>query len=55
MNRFAPSEGSFGFFLGIVIIATRPDRFWLGFSLAVIPVLVGVLGKARGDRARPGS
>ncbi|HEY2790231.1 MAG TPA: hypothetical protein VGI72_12320 [Gaiellales bacterium] len=54
MNRLAPSEGTFIYLLGVVIVATRPGRFWRGFSLAVIPIVVGVVGKTVGDRARRG-
>jgi hypothetical protein len=51
----APSEGTFMYVLGVVIVATRPGRFWLGFSLAVIPIVIGVFGKTIGDRVRRGS
>ena len=50
MNRFQPSEGVFLYLLGVVIVATRPGRFWLGFALAVVPLLVGPLGRALGGR-----
>jgi hypothetical protein len=53
VNRPALSEGAAISLLGMVIIATRPGRFWLGVSLA-IPIVVGVFGKTIGDRARRG-
>jgi hypothetical protein len=34
------------YLLGIVIVATRPGRFWLGFTLAVVPLIVGTFGRA---------
>ena len=51
VNRPALSEGAAIYLLGMVIIATRPGRFWLGVSLTVIPI-VGVFGKTIGARAR---
>ena len=45
------SEGVFVYGLGLVIIATHPGRFWLGFTLAAGPILIGPLGRAiGGDR-----
>jgi hypothetical protein len=52
VNRPALSEGAAISLLGMVIIATRPGRFWLGVSLTVIPIVVGVFGKTIGARAR---
>jgi hypothetical protein len=52
VNRLALSEGVFFYVLGLVIIATHASRFWLGFSLAVIPPVVGVLGRTLGARGR---
>lgn len=46
MTRPPISEGTFLYVLGIVVIATQPSRFWLGFVLAATPVLIGALGKA---------
>jgi hypothetical protein len=43
MTRLPVSEGVFIYLLGLVVIATQPGRFWLGFALAVIPLGVGVL------------
>jgi hypothetical protein len=43
MHRLQLSEGLFVYVLGLVIIAAQPARFWLGFSLAVAPI-VGALG-----------
>lgn len=40
------SEGTFLYVLGLVIVASHSGRFWLGFGLAAIPVMVGALGKA---------
>ena len=40
------SEGTFLYLLGVVIVATRPGRFWLGLGLAVTPLIVGALGPA---------
>jgi len=51
VHRFQPSEGVFLYLLGLVIVATHPGRFWLGFTLAVVPLLVGPLGRALGGRA----
>lgn len=49
MNNHAQvSEGVFLYALGVVIIATHPSRFWLGFALAVVPLLVGPVGRAVG-------
>ena len=49
------SEGVFVHLLGLVVIASSPGRFWLGFALAVIPIAVGPLLKvydsARSSRA----
>jgi hypothetical protein len=45
-QRFRPSEGMFLYLVGLVVIATNPDRFWLGFSLAILPVVVGAVGRA---------
>lgn len=50
MNRFQPSEGVFLFLLGVVIVASRPGRFWLGFTLAIVPLAIGPLGRALGGR-----
>lgn len=44
-NRFHVSEGVFLYALGLVIVATHPARFWLGFALAIVPLLVGPLGR----------
>jgi len=54
MHRLQLSEGLFVYVLGLVVIATQPARFWLGFALAVAPI-VGALalrtyGSARGRR-----
>jgi hypothetical protein len=50
VNRFQPSEGVFLYLLGVVIVATHPGRFWLGFCLAVVPLRIGPLGRAFGGR-----
>jgi hypothetical protein len=42
MHRLQLSEGLFVYVLGLVVIATQPARFWLGFALAVVPI-VGAL------------
>jgi hypothetical protein len=36
--RFFGAESRVGG-LGVVIVATHPGRFWLGFCLAVVPLL----------------
>jgi len=46
MTRIPFSEGIFLYLLGLVVIATRPGRFWLGFALAGLPIIVGAVGKA---------
>jgi hypothetical protein len=38
MHRLQLSEGLFVYVLGLVVIATQPARFWLGFVLAVTPI-----------------
>jgi hypothetical protein len=43
-NRFHPSEGVFIYVLGLVVLATQPDRFWLGFALAIAPIAIGTVG-----------
>ena len=48
-NRFQIAEGVFLYALGLVVIATHPARFWLGFALAVVPLLIGPLGRGIGD------
>lgn len=51
INRSNLSEGHFIYVLGLVIIATQPGRFWLGLTLAVVPLLIGALGRGiGGDR-----
>jgi hypothetical protein len=47
-NRFQVSEGVFLYALGLVIIATHPARFWLGFGLAIVPLLIGPVGRGLG-------
>lgn len=44
-SRFVPSDGTFVYLLGLVVIATRPGRFWLGLSLALVPIAVGTIGR----------
>jgi hypothetical protein len=48
-SRSQLSEGVFVYVLGLVIIATHPDRFWLGFALAAMPILIGALGRNIGE------
>ena len=48
MNRLQPSEGVFCYLLGLVIVATHPGRFWFGFALAGVPLVIGPLGRAFG-------
>ncbi len=55
MHRFQPSEGVYLHLLGLVIVAIHPGRFWLGFTLAVVPLLIGPLGRAFGARAWRGA
>lgn len=51
MTCFPLSEGVFVYLLGLVVIATVPGRFWFGFALAVLPIVVGLLLKTY-DAAR---
>jgi hypothetical protein len=51
VHRFQPSEGAYLYLLGLVIVATHPGRFWLGFMLAIVPLVIGPLGRAFGGRA----
>jgi hypothetical protein len=50
MQRFQPSEGVYLYLLGLVILATHPARFWFGFILAVVPLVMGPFGRAFGGR-----
>jgi|tagenome__1003787_1003787.scaffolds.fasta_scaffold13376513_1 hypothetical protein len=45
-NRFRGSEGIYLFVLGLVVMAVSADHFWLGFTVALIPILIGA-GVAR--------
>ena len=45
---FQPSEGTYLYLLGLVIIATQASRFWLGIVLAGIPVLSSAVGRMLG-------
>jgi hypothetical protein len=51
VHRFQPSEGVYLYLLGLVIVATHPARFWLGFALAAVPLVIGPLGRAFGGRS----
>ena len=51
MHRFHPSEGVYLYLLGLVVVATHTGRFWFGFTLAVVPLVVGPLGRAFGPRS----
>ena len=51
VHRFHPSEGVYLYLLGLVVVATHPGRFWFGFTLAVVPLVVGPLGRAFGRRS----
>ncbi len=51
-NRFQLTEGVFIYVLGLVMIATRPGRFWFGFALAMLPVFAGAFGKLLGGVCR---
>jgi hypothetical protein len=52
-HRIELPEGYFIYVLGLVVIASRPDSFWLGFSLAATPILAALVGRvAQQDRAR---
>jgi hypothetical protein len=42
------SEGVFLYVLGIVIVASQPHRFWFGFGIAIVPLVIGPLGRAIG-------
>ena len=50
-TRLPISEGLLVYLLGLVVIATTPGRFWLGFASAVLPIVVGLLLKTY-DAAR---
>jgi hypothetical protein len=50
VHRFQLSEGVFLYTLRLVIVATHPGRFWLGVTLAVIPIAIGPVGRALGGR-----
>lgn len=52
MNRFDLTEGVFLYVLGVVIVATRPGRFWLGLALALTPIVVGPAVRTLGGRGR---
>jgi hypothetical protein len=52
MSRQPLSEGVFLYLLGLVVIATRPGRFWVGFALALAPIVAGILLRMY-DAARP--
>ena len=41
-SRLQPSEGTFVYLLGVVIVATCPSRFWLGLGLAIVPLIASV-------------
>jgi hypothetical protein len=43
MSRLPLSEGAFVYLLGLVVIATHPGRFWLGFTLAALPIVAGLV------------
>ena len=45
-NRSRPTEGTYLFLLGLVVIVASPDRFWLGFVLALAPIMMGAVVKA---------
>jgi hypothetical protein len=49
-NRLQLSEGVFVYALGVAIIATRPGRFWLGMALAIVPILIGPVGRLIGGQ-----
>src|SRR4051794_37949865 len=48
-----PCEGTYLFVLGLVVIVASADRFWLGFSLALIPILIAAISKAAPTARRP--
>jgi hypothetical protein len=52
-NRLHLSEGVFIYLLGLVVIATHPGRFWLGFMLAVFPVATAVIGRGVAAGRKP--
>lgn len=52
-RRIELPEGYFIYVRGLVVVASRPDSFWLGFSLAATPILAALVGRAvQQDRAR---
>ncbi len=50
VHRFQPSEGVYLYVIGLVIVVTHPGRFWFGFTLAVVPIMIGPFGRAFGGR-----
>ena len=50
MHRFQPSEGFYLSVTGLVIVVTHPGRFWFGFTLAMVPIMIGPFGRAFGGR-----
>lgn len=49
---YQPSEGVYLYALGLIVIATHPGRFWLGMTLAIVPIVLGPLIRAA-DAALP--
>ena len=43
VSRLSLSGGVLVYLLGLVVIATQPGRFWLGFTLATLPIVIGLL------------
>ena len=44
-KQFQPPEGTYLYVLGLVIIATQTDRFWLGIALSSVPIVIGIVAK----------
>jgi hypothetical protein len=44
-RRIELPESYFIYVLGLVVIASRPDSFWLGFFLAATPILTALIGR----------
>jgi len=50
VHRFQPSEGFYLYVTGLVVVVTHPGRFWFGFALAMVPIMIGPFGRAFGGR-----
>jgi hypothetical protein len=48
--RFQPSEGVYLYEIDLVVVVTHPGRCWFGFTLAMVPLVIGPFGRAFGGR-----